>query len=61
MIFEKFYRLGDELRRSTPGTGLGLYIVRQLVTLSGAQIKAESKGPGKGATINVIWPIAEMT
>lgn len=61
MIFEKFYRLGDELRRSTSGTGLGLYIVRQLVALSGAQIKAESKGPGKGATINVIWPIAEMT
>ena len=61
MIFEKFYRLGDELRRSTPGTGLGLYIVRQLVALSEAQIKAESKGPGKGATINVIWPIAEMT
>ena len=61
MIFEKFYRLGDELRRSTPGTGLGLYIVRQLVALSGAQIMAESKGPGKGATINVIWPIAEMT
>ena len=60
MIFEKFYRLGDELRRSTPGTGLGLYIVRQLVALSGAQIMAESKGPGKGATINVIWPIAEM-
>ena len=60
IIFEKFYRLGDELRRSTPGTGLGLYIVRQLVTLSGAQIKAESEGPGKGATIKVIWPIAEM-
>ena len=60
IIFEKFYRLGDELRRSTPGTGLGLYIVRQLVTLSGAQIKAESERPGKGATIKVIWPIAEM-
>jgi len=60
MIFEKFYRIGDELRRSTPGTGLGLYIVRQLIALSGTQIKAESEGPGKGATIKVIWPIAEM-
>lgn len=59
MIFEKFYRLGDELRRSTPGTGLGLYIVRRLVELSGARITAESAGPGKGATIKVTWPAAE--
>lgn len=59
MIFEKFYRLGDELRRSTPGTGLGLYIVRRLVELSGARIVAESDGPGKGATVKVTWPAAE--
>lgn len=59
MIFEKFYRLGDELRRSTRGTGLGLYIVRRLVEASGARITAESAGPGKGATITVTWPAAE--
>jgi len=58
MIFEKFYRLGDELRRSTPGTGLGLYIVRRLVELSGASIDASSEGPGHGATITVRWPTA---
>ncbi len=56
MIFEKFYRLGDELRRSTPGTGLGLYIVRRLVELSNAEITAESEGPGKGAKLTVFWP-----
>ena len=56
MIFEKFYRLGDELRRSMPGTGLGLYIVRQLVELSNARINAESEGPGKGARFTVSWP-----
>jgi two-component system phosphate regulon sensor histidine kinase PhoR len=56
MIFEKFYRLGDELRRSTPGSGLGLYIVRRLVELSNARIMAESDGPGKGATLTVSWP-----
>ena len=60
MIFEKFYRLGDELRRTTPGTGLGLYIVRQLVELSGAKIKAESKRPANGAIIKVIWPTPEL-
>jgi signal transduction histidine kinase len=59
MIFEKFYRLGDELRRSTPGTGLGLYIVRRLVELSNARIEAESEGPGHGAKFTVSWPAAE--
>ena len=56
MIFEKFYRLGDELRRSTPGSGLGLYIVRRLVELSNAKIVAESAGPGQGAKLTVTWP-----
>jgi signal transduction histidine kinase len=30
-IFEKFYRIGDEETRKTKGTGLGLYIVAQIV------------------------------
>jgi len=59
MIFEKFYRLGDELRRSTPGTGLGLYIVRRLVELSNAKITARSDGPGQGARVTVSWPTAK--
>ncbi len=56
MIFEKFYRLGDEMRRSTQGTGLGLYLVRGLAELSGARVSAASDGPGQGATITVEWP-----
>lgn len=56
MIFEKFYRLGDEMRRSTPGTGLGLYLVRGLAELSGARVSAASEGPGLGATVTVEWP-----
>jgi signal transduction histidine kinase len=58
MIFEKFYRIGDELRRSMPGTGLGLYIVKRLVELSGGTIAARSDGPGKGATVTIRWPEA---
>jgi signal transduction histidine kinase len=56
MIFEKFHRLGDELRRSTPGTGLGLYIVKRLVELSGGRVHAASAGPGRGATVSMHWP-----
>ena len=58
MIFEKFYRLGDEMRRATPGTGLGLYLVRGLAELSGARVSAASEGPGLGATVTVEWPAA---
>ena len=57
-IFEKFYRLGDEMRRSTPGTGLGLYLVRGLAERSGARVTAASEGPGLGATVTVEWPAA---
>jgi signal transduction histidine kinase len=58
MMFEKFYRLGDEQRRSTPGTGLGLYIVKRLVELLGANVSAFSEGPGRGARVTVTWPAA---
>jgi signal transduction histidine kinase len=58
MIFEKFHRVGDELRRSTPGTGLGLYIVKRLVELSGGTIAAKSEGAGRGATVTMQWPKA---
>lgn len=57
-LFEKFYRVGDELQRTTPGTGLGLYIVHQLAHLSGARVSAHSDGPGCGATFTVFWPKA---
>lgn len=59
MMFEKFYRLGDELRRSSPGTGLGLYIVKRLADLGGAHVHAHSDGPGRGASVSISWPADE--
>jgi signal transduction histidine kinase len=53
LMFEKFHRLGDEQTRRTPGTGLGLYIVRRLAELSAAEVTAASAGPGKGATLTL--------
>lgn len=55
-LFEKFYRPGDELRRRTPGTGLGLYIVESFVRLAGGRVEASSPGPGQGALFRVHWP-----
>ena len=37
-IFDKFYRVGNEDTRETKGTGLGLFIVRQIVKAHDGQI-----------------------
>jgi signal transduction histidine kinase len=45
-IFQLFYRSGDELTRTTPGTGIGLALVAQLVETMSAKISVENKQPG---------------
>ncbi|WP_374166884.1 sensor histidine kinase [Arcticibacter sp. MXS-1] len=44
-IFEKFYRVGSEDTRKTKGTGLGLYIVKQVLDKHQAQIKVKNNRP----------------
>ncbi|MDP9283829.1 MAG: ATP-binding protein [Actinomycetota bacterium] len=56
-IFEKFYRSGPELTRATGGTGLGLYISRELVQRMGGRLEVRSQ-PGAGATFIVELPRA---
>lgn len=41
-IFDKFYRVGSEDTRKTKGTGLGLYIVKQVLDKHHAQIKVKN-------------------
>jgi PAS domain S-box-containing protein len=49
LVFEKFYRLDPHLRRGVRGTGLGLYICRELVRRMHGTIGVES-AEGRGAT-----------
>lgn len=44
-IFEKFYRVGSEDTRKTKGTGLGLYIVKQVLDKHQAHIKVKNNRP----------------
>lgn len=44
-IFRKFYRTGDEDTRSTKGTGLGLFIVKQICDLHNWNIKCVNNDP----------------
>jgi PAS domain S-box-containing protein len=48
-IFDKFYRLDPDQRRGIGGTGLGLYICRELVESMHGRIWVESE-PGNGTT-----------
>jgi signal transduction histidine kinase len=55
-IFEKFYRAGPQLTR-TGGTGLGLYISRELVRRMGGRLDVRSE-VGAGATFTLELPRA---
>ena len=52
-IFEKFYRLGNEETRQATGTGLGLYIVQQVVKAHGGNIQVQNNKPA-GTVFTVI-------
>jgi two-component system phosphate regulon sensor histidine kinase PhoR len=56
-VFEKFYRLDNQLTRAGGGTGLGLYITRELVRRMGGTIGVRSE-PGAGSTFTVELPRA---
>jgi signal transduction histidine kinase len=55
-IFDKFTRLDPGLTRGVGGTGLGLYISRELVTRMGGTITVDST-PGEGSTFTVELPV----
>jgi len=63
-LFEKSVRAYDAGKVNLLGTGLGLYVAKQIVEGLGGKIWAESEGKGKGSTFIVEFkhtkPLAEQ-
>ena len=56
-VFDMFTQVDRSNRRSQGGLGIGLTLVRSLVTLHGGQVEARSPGPGAGSEFIVDLPI----
>ncbi|ASV32239.1 sensor histidine kinase [Maribacter cobaltidurans] len=55
-LFSPFERFHPNIQ----GSGLGLYMIKQIVASHGGDIRAESEGKGKGASFFITLPRAEI-
>jgi len=58
-VLNKFYRIGDEDVRETKGTGLGLFIVKEIAIAHKANLKIEDNDP-RGTIFKLEFPILKV-
>ncbi len=58
-LFGKFVRGSRSQQVHTDGSGLGLFIIKKIVTEHGGEVFLESEGINKGTTMRVVLPIAQ--
>lgn len=56
LVFERFYRTDQSRNRKTGGTGIGLAIVKSIVTAHGGTVRAESHPQQQGSRFVVTLP-----
>jgi signal transduction histidine kinase len=56
-LFERFYRGTNANQQHASGMGIGLYIVKEIVSLHGGSVEVEST-TGGGSTFTVCLPLA---
>ena len=58
MVFQDFYRVESDLIKKTRGTGIGLALVREIVTVHSGKVWVDST-PGQGAEFTVRLPVVQ--
>lgn len=58
-LFAKFSRAKDANKTNISGTGLGLYVAKQMIEHMGGTITAASDGPGKGSSFTLELPLQQ--
>ncbi len=60
-IFDKFYRIYGRDIPNIKGTGLGLFMVKEVVKVHGGKISVKSRGRNRGSTFRVELPVFQMS
>ncbi|CAB4689448.1 unannotated protein [freshwater metagenome] len=60
VIFERFSRTEHAISQMIPGTGLGLFVAREIADAHGATLFVESH-QGEGSTFSLLLPVAETS
>ncbi len=55
-VFDNFFRVDNELTRTTRGTGIGLALVKNLIAAMGGSVSA-ANNEGPGCTITISLPL----
>jgi CheY-like chemotaxis protein len=56
-VFEMFTQVDRSSRQAQGGLGIGLTLVRSLVTMHGGTVEARSEGPGRGSEFITVLPV----
>jgi signal transduction histidine kinase len=55
-VFERFYRVGNEMTRESKGVGLGLHLVKSITEAMNGWVRVEANPTGKGTRFTVVLP-----
>jgi len=58
-VFNRFYRVGAEINHTRPGTGLGLYLCREIIRAHKGRVEARSEGTGRGTEFKITLKVLE--